>query len=127
MKDRDLVSMEHRGIEYAVRARPGRNRWTWTIYPDSKSIKGNIEGNRLMAIAAACRAIDLLPIHHSTRQSQFDANARHLRPDDGNGVKNLSRMEFSERTGRTGTTVSITHTTFASELAAAARPPEICG
>jgi hypothetical protein len=72
MKDRDLVSMEYRDIEYAVRARPDRNRWTWTIYPDGKSIKGNIEGNRLMAIAAACRAIDRWLERHGTRLPPAD-------------------------------------------------------
>ena len=72
MKDRDLVSMEYRDIEYAVRARPGRNRWTWTIYPDGKSVKGNIEGNRLMAIAAACRAIDSWLERHRTRLPPAD-------------------------------------------------------
>jgi hypothetical protein len=72
MKERDLNSMEYRDIEYAVLARLGRNRWTWAIYPDGKTEKGNIEGNRLMAIAAACRAIDRWLKPHGTRLPPVD-------------------------------------------------------
>jgi hypothetical protein len=46
MKDRDLNSMEYRDIEYAVLARPGRNRWTWTIYPDGKTVKELVQEMR---------------------------------------------------------------------------------
>src|ERR1700732_1098346 len=28
-----MWTMEYRGIDYAVRARPGRNEWLWTISP----------------------------------------------------------------------------------------------
>jgi hypothetical protein len=50
--------MEYRGIEYAVRARPGRNEWLWTISPkNDRAITGQFTGTRDEAIAAARRAI----------------------------------------------------------------------
>jgi hypothetical protein len=51
--------MEYRGIEYGVRARPGRNHWLWTISPSGgRAITGEFTGTRAEAIAAARRAID---------------------------------------------------------------------
>jgi len=51
--------MEHRGIEYTIHARPGRNEWSWTIYPkNAPVVKGDVSGIRELAIAAARRAID---------------------------------------------------------------------
>jgi len=50
--------MEYRGIEYAVRARLGRNEWPWTIFPkNDRAITGQFTGTRDEAIAAARRAI----------------------------------------------------------------------
>jgi hypothetical protein len=51
--------MEYRGMMYAVRARPGRDEWTWTIYPiDGPAQSGQFTGTRDEAIAVACRRID---------------------------------------------------------------------
>jgi hypothetical protein len=51
--------MEHRGIEYTILARPGRDKWVSTIYPKGfAAIKHNFFGTRNEAIAAACRSID---------------------------------------------------------------------
>jgi hypothetical protein len=51
--------MEHRGIEFVVRARPGKNEWTWTIYPaGAVASEGNFKGARKRAVLAACAAID---------------------------------------------------------------------
>jgi hypothetical protein len=51
--------MEHKGIEYTVRARPGANQWLWTILPkDRAPIASAFEGSRRDATADACRAID---------------------------------------------------------------------
>jgi hypothetical protein len=51
--------MEYRGIEFAVRARPGRDEWTWTIYPKgSRAISHEFAGLRDEAISKACKRID---------------------------------------------------------------------
>jgi len=51
--------MEYRGVMYAVRARPGRDEWTWTIYPnDGRARSSQFTGTRDEAIATACRKID---------------------------------------------------------------------
>ena len=50
--------MEYRGIDYAVRARLGRNEWLWTISPkQGRAITGQFTGTRDEAVAAARRAI----------------------------------------------------------------------
>ena len=50
--------MEHMGIEFAVRARPGRNCWALTILPkDRRPITLDFIGTREEAIAAAQRSI----------------------------------------------------------------------
>jgi hypothetical protein len=56
----DMVRlMEYRGIMYAIRARPGRDEWTWTIYAnDGRARSSQFTGTRDEAIAAACRKID---------------------------------------------------------------------
>jgi hypothetical protein len=51
--------MRHRTIEYAVRARLGRDEWMWTIYPQgAPAIDRAHTGSRQGAVEAACRAID---------------------------------------------------------------------
>jgi hypothetical protein len=51
--------MRHRTIEYAVRARLGRDEWIWTIYPKgAAAIHRDHTGPRQGAVDAACRAID---------------------------------------------------------------------
>jgi hypothetical protein len=63
--------MQHRSIEYAVRARPGRNEWLWTISPKQGSAStGQFTGTRDEAIAAARRAI----VRLLERQTQAGQN-----------------------------------------------------
>jgi hypothetical protein len=51
--------MKYKEIEFAVRARPGRDEWTWTIYPkDARDISREFTGSRGMAISAARQRID---------------------------------------------------------------------
>jgi hypothetical protein len=51
--------MEHRGIEFAVRARLGRNNWALTILPkDRPPITLDFIGTRDQAIAAAHKSIN---------------------------------------------------------------------
>jgi hypothetical protein len=43
--------MEYRGVEYAVRARPGRDEWLWTIYPTGAPAFGRqLTGTRDRAV-----------------------------------------------------------------------------
>jgi len=50
--------MEHKGIEYTIRAR-GPNEWTWTIYPkQGRPREGQVTGSRERAEKAAIDAID---------------------------------------------------------------------
>jgi hypothetical protein len=51
--------MEYMGIEFAVRARLGRNNWALTILPKNRGpITVDFIGTRDQAIAAAHRSID---------------------------------------------------------------------
>ena len=51
--------MEHRGIEYAVRARPGPHQWVWTILPKGEAaLMSQFVGTKEGAAADACRGID---------------------------------------------------------------------
>jgi hypothetical protein len=51
-------SVEYMGIEFAVRARLGRNRWALTILPKNRGpITLDLIGTRDQAIAAAHRSI----------------------------------------------------------------------
>ena len=51
--------VRYRDIEFAIRARPGRNHWTWTILAEGKSpIAVSFYGTRDEAVMAACRGID---------------------------------------------------------------------
>jgi len=52
-----MWTMEYRGIDFAVRARPGRNEWLWTISPkQGPAITGQFSGTRDEALAAARRS-----------------------------------------------------------------------
>src|SRR5258708_3243942 len=55
-----VCAMNYKGIEYVVRARPGRDQWTFVIsYPPSANpTEVRFSGSRDEAIAAACRRID---------------------------------------------------------------------
>jgi len=52
--------MNYKDIEYVVRARPGRDQWTFVIsYPRrANPTEVPFSGSRDEAIAAACRRID---------------------------------------------------------------------
>ncbi len=51
--------MKHKGIEYEIRARPGVNEWSWTIYPTpSVAQSGETRGSRRFAEFAAKQAIE---------------------------------------------------------------------
>jgi hypothetical protein len=51
--------VEHRGIEYTVRAGLGPNQWVWTILPKVKSpIRVQFVGTRDGATASARQGID---------------------------------------------------------------------
>ena len=53
------LPMKHKGIEYAVRARPGPHQWVWTILPKgATALLGQFVGTKERASADACRAID---------------------------------------------------------------------
>ena len=54
-----MRTMEYRGVMYDIRARPGRDEWTWTIYPnDGRARSNQFTGTRDEAIATACWKID---------------------------------------------------------------------
>jgi hypothetical protein len=56
----DRASMEHRGIDYMIRATLDPNEWTWMVYlPNGKTKQGNVKGVRARAEAAAKQAIDV--------------------------------------------------------------------
>jgi hypothetical protein len=51
--------MNHKGIEFAILARPGRDQWTLVIcYPSRAPVESQIEGSRDKVIAAARARID---------------------------------------------------------------------
>lgn len=51
--------MKHKNIEYAVRARPGRDEWIWTLYPKNAPIVNRVfKGTRDEAVIAARLGID---------------------------------------------------------------------
>jgi hypothetical protein len=52
--------MQHKGIDYMVRARPGRDEWTWTIYPpECFPRSGETRGRRDRAVEIAIQAIEV--------------------------------------------------------------------
>jgi len=54
-----LPIMLYHGVEYSVRARPGRNEWIWTFYPENAASRiGNFTGPRYEAVARVKRKID---------------------------------------------------------------------
>jgi hypothetical protein len=63
--------MEHRGIIYAIRARPGRDEWTLTIYPnDGPARASQFTGTREEATATVRRRIDSLLTVQETRKAK---------------------------------------------------------
>jgi hypothetical protein len=64
--------MQYRTVEYAVRARPGRDEWIWTIYPKgAASIHRDYTGPRQEAVDAACRAIDRWLAEHRKKNAKM--------------------------------------------------------
>lgn len=52
--------MEYNGVKFQIRARPGKNKWSWTVYLGvAKSKNGETSGPRQRAVIAARAAIDL--------------------------------------------------------------------
>jgi hypothetical protein len=61
------VQMKYKTIEYAVRARPGRDEWIWTIYPENApTVARPFTGTRGEALTAAQRSIDRWLTDHRT-------------------------------------------------------------
>jgi hypothetical protein len=59
--------MKYKTIEYAVRARPGRDEWIWTIYPkNAPTVARPFTGTRGEALTAAQRSIDRWLTDHRT-------------------------------------------------------------
>ena len=80
--------MKYRAVEYAVRARLGRDQWIWTIYPKNAPARNaNHRGTRSEAFDEACRAIDRwLRNHRTQRADSLPRNADQvLRRPDGEG------------------------------------------
>jgi hypothetical protein len=52
--------MNHKGVDFLILARPGRDQWTVQVsYPGStKPTAATFEGSRVEAIAVACAKID---------------------------------------------------------------------
>jgi hypothetical protein len=62
--------MDHKGIEYMIRAKLARDEWTWTVYlPKGKTKQGNVKGVRAKAEAAAIAAIDVWLRAHKPKPS----------------------------------------------------------
>jgi hypothetical protein len=63
--------MKYKRIEFAVRARPGRDEWTWTIYQkDGRDFSREFTGSREEAICAARQKIDRWLTQHRTQDAK---------------------------------------------------------
>src|SRR5712691_3393629 len=64
--------MEYKGIEYAVRARPGPHQWVWTILPKGEAaLMSQFVGSKEGAPADVCRGIDRWLERQSARGRAF--------------------------------------------------------
>jgi hypothetical protein len=64
-------AMNHKGVEFVILARPGRDRWTLVIYyPRRPPTESQIEGSRDKVIAAARARIgrELLRLRRPVRK-----------------------------------------------------------
>ncbi len=69
--------MEHKGVRYQIRARPGKNKWSWTVYLDvAKSKSGETSGPRQRAVIAARAAIDLWLRQNPSAESKTSKTER---------------------------------------------------
>ena len=71
--------MEYKGVGYQILARPGKNKWSWTVYLGvAKSKNGETSGPRQRAVIAARAAIDLWlrqnPSAESTKTEKLPDN-----------------------------------------------------
>jgi hypothetical protein len=69
--------MKYKGIEYEIRARPGKNEWSWVIRPTStSSYSGETRGSRQFVEFAAQRAID-----HWLKKNRIQLETKQRPPD----------------------------------------------
>jgi hypothetical protein len=62
--------VKHKNIEYAIRARPGRDEWIWTLYPKNAPIVNRVfKGTRDEAVIAARLGIDRWLTVHPVRDA----------------------------------------------------------
>jgi hypothetical protein len=84
-------SMEYSGVAFAVRAHPGRDEWTWTIYlKNARAISREFTGSRDDAVRAARQKIDRWLTEHQARDVQGSKLVRCLLQP----VSSLSVDEF---------------------------------
>jgi hypothetical protein len=73
--------MKHMGIEYEIRARPGVDEWTWTIYPASSAAQsGETKGSKRLAEFAAKQAIERWLKRRRRSDDDYSAVADEPRP-----------------------------------------------
>jgi len=74
--------MEYRGIEFTIRARPGRDQWTYTILPQGDApIIAAFSGTREGAIARARLSIDRFVAKRRLQQKNPSRSIRRMRGD----------------------------------------------
>jgi hypothetical protein len=67
--------MEYRGVEFTIRARPGRNQWTYTILPqDDAPIAAAFTGTREGAMARAHISIDRFLAKRRLQEKKLQAD-----------------------------------------------------
>ena len=73
--------MEYKGVRYQILARPGKNKWSWTVYLGvAKSKNGETSGPRQRAVIAARVAIDLWLRQNPSAESK--TSKTEILPDD---------------------------------------------
>ena len=73
--------MQYKGVRYQILARPGKNKWRWTVYLDiAKSKNGETSGPRQRAVIAARAAIDRWLRQNPSAESK--TSKTEILPDD---------------------------------------------
>jgi hypothetical protein len=68
--------MRHKGVEFTIRARPGRNQWTYTILPQGDApIIAAFTGAREDAIARAHISIDRFLAKRRLQEKKLQADS----------------------------------------------------
>jgi hypothetical protein len=68
--------MRHRGVEFTIRARPGRTQWIYTILPqDDAPIAAAFTGTREGAIARAHLSIDRFLAKRRLQEKKLNADS----------------------------------------------------